>query len=330
MGKTMKYKGICSAAALAVAVTAFGGGAPATAQLPPRITLPPVPAPPSPPEPSLPKGTPVRVSFAPPLGVPIRYRLTDRRTEDGSPKVKILELVVRFDRSDGQYRMEGRVEFPGLPPHLAANPTVRIALQPIIFRLDQDGGLTGIENEEAYWASLDGIIDDVARASGSPPNLQDFIRKTFDTMRAMPTAERAALVGRNFAPITARASFDLAVGESFETPPQEATVPFPIANPKIKQRFKIVLASATPSTARIETDSRLDAEDLARVMRQLMELGPKNNSPPGLPQIRQTFVHVVSRETGLTIRSTETIRAVGEDSNAPADKSATLERIDQH
>ncbi len=327
MGKTMKLKGIYSVAALAVAVTAYGGGAPAQAQLPPRITVPSPPAPPPPPEPSLPKGTPIRIAFAPPSGVPIRYRATETKTVDGQARTQVTELVVRFERSGDSYLMEGRVEMPGLPSRLAAHPMIAAALRPVTFRLDQDGGLIGIENEDAYWAGLEPVIEQMVREEGKAPGAADLMRETFRKMREMPPADRARLIGRNFSAITANASIDLAIGETGETPVEEATVPMPAGNAKLRRTFAVTLASAGPTTARIETETRFDPEDLARFMSRLADLAPPGKRPAELPEMRQSFVSIVSRDSGLVLSSTETIRTAGSGATAPAARIITLQRV---
>lgn len=314
----------CAVAALAAATALFAGAAAAEAQAPPPIIA--LPAPP-PPEPSLPKGTPVRIAFAPPLGVPIRYRSTETKTANGRPSTQIVELVVRFERSGDSYLMEGRVEMPGLPSHLAANPMVRIALRPTTFRLDRDGGFMAVQDEEAYWAGLQPIIDQMARDPDNSPAATDLVRGMFRKMREMPPAERAALIGRKFVPITAYANIDLAVGESVETPLEEAVIPLPLANAKLRRAFAVTLASASSSSVRIETETRFDREDMARFMRQLADLAPEGKRPTELPELQQSFVHIVSRDTGLVLRSTETGRAAGDAANAPAIKIVTLQRL---
>jgi hypothetical protein len=319
-------KRVCEVAALATAIAAFAGGAAAEAQSPPPFAAPRAPPAPPPPQPSLPKGTPVRIGFAPPLGVPIRYRETETKTANGQPRTEIAELVVRFERSGENYLMEGRVEIPGLPPRLAANPMVKIALMPVTFRLDRDGAFMGVEKEAAYWARLDPIIEQIAVEPDNPPEMATIIRDMFRKMREMPAMERAALVGRKFVPITLNAGFESAVGETVETPMEETSVPLPVANAKLKRAFAITLASANSNIIRIETQTRFDPEDLARLMRQLAELAPAGKRPTELPEMHQTFVHIVSRDTGLVLSSTETSHA-GNGPDAPAVKIVRLERL---
>jgi hypothetical protein len=275
----------------------------------------------------LPKGTPIRIAFAPPLGVPIRYRLTETKTANGQPRTQVTELVVRFERSGDTFLMEGRVEIPGLPPGIAANPMVADALRPVTFRLDWDGGLIGIENEDAYWAGLEPVIEQMVREAGNNPRAADIARETFRKMREMPQVDRAGLVGRNFSAITANASIDLAIGETVETPLEEATIPMPVANAKLRRTFAVTLASAGPTTARIETETRFDPKDLARFMRQLADLAPPGKRPAELPEMHQSFVSIVSRDSGLVLSSTETIRTAGSGATAPGARIIRLERL---
>jgi hypothetical protein len=330
MDKVLNMKSLWCGLSLAIATASVSWCPPAEAQAAPPsvIRMPSTPAT-STQDAALPKGTPVQISFAPPLGVPIRYRAIETKMRNGRPSTNIVELVVRFERSDEAYVMEGRVEMPGLAPRLAADPMVRIALRPIRFRLDREGGFIGIEREDDYWAGLEPIIDQMVNDPSDPPEASKLIRGMFRKMREMPPGDRAVMVGRKFVPITAYANVDLSVGETVETPPEVAEIPLPLANAKLKRSFAVTLAGATSTSVRIEMETRFDKDDMARFMRELVNLAPRDKRPtelPEMPELHQSLVHVVSRDTGLILSSTETSRA-GDDPKAPAVKIVTLERL---
>jgi hypothetical protein len=174
---------------------------------------------------------------------------------------------------------------------------------------------------------MEPVIEQMVRQSGNNPRAADIARETFRKMREMPPVDRAGLVGRNFTAITANASIDLAVGETAETPIEEATIPIAVANAKLRRSFAVTLASAGPATARIETETRFDPEDLARFMRQLADLAPPGKRPAELPEIHQSFVSIVARDTGLIISSTETIRTAGSGDTAPGARIIRLQRL---
>ena len=80
-------------------------------------------------------------------------------------------------------------------------------------------------------------------------------------------------------------------------------------------------------SARFETKTSFDRDDVARVMGQIIDLAPAGKRLEEIPDLHQSFVHIVSRNTGLTLHSVETSRAVDDDPDGASEKVITLERI---
>jgi hypothetical protein len=294
-------------AALACALGCAGAavrGAPAPA--PPAITL----TAPPPILPPLPTGTAIRIAFAPPLERPIRFIRDEEKSIGPATQRTSMLLVVRFSKAGDGYLMEGRTEIPALPPELAGSPEIQLALRPITFRLDRTGSFVGIEKEDDYWRGIYALADRLGRGAQAKRGDAALYRSIFRAMRALPTADRVALIGRNFLPITAFATIDMAVGETGLTQQQQSRLPVPGIRASLKRYDEARLTRATTEWAIIDLVPHLDEAAMASAFAALQKLGRKKPRAEPAPRLMGTATALVSRRTGLALSYEETLDAL--------------------
>jgi len=253
----------------------------------------------------------VKVPFAPPVGKTLRYRFTRTQTGGVRGRDAAFDMGVRFESlAGGGYRMQVSMTALGLPPAARRTEAVRVMEAPITFRVTADGVISGLENEAAYWASLERISRQIIAADPKAgPDDQRLMSTVQQQMRDAPPEQRLALLAKNVQPLLEFSSTEFEIGKRMESQ-AEVILPFAaLADRKIPRLTQVVAESADTATVTFAGMMRLDPAALARAMEALAALGPKG--PQSIPelQIDQRMSYVVSRQTGLTLRYTETIES---------------------
>ncbi|MEA3039834.1 MAG: hypothetical protein QOE79_2347 [Sphingomonadales bacterium] len=279
--------------------------------------------------PKLPLGTRVRLPFAPPLDRPLVYYWseTGRAGEHGANVDG--EVTIRFTRAGDFYLMETRTTLFGMPLGLAATPEMQLLVRPLTFRLDRDGTLVGVENEEQYWRSVEEIVTRLARRPGARKDDVGLMRRIFRSMHALPQAERVAIFARRVGPITALAGLDMAVGETVQPEPVEAQLPLPGVQAKLKQRWEITLSEATAARVRVDSVARFDEAGTQAVMADIAKLAPAGAGIPERLRISRTIEQEALRESGLIRRYHERIIVETEAGSPKAIRLVTLGLVER-
>lgn len=290
-----------------VAPTASGGAVP-------TVT---VALPPGPPIQRLPRGTRIRIGFAPPLERSLVYIWSDSGTVQGHVGRVEGQVILRFTRSGDFYLLETRMEMPHMPPRISESVAARLLLRSIRFRIDREGNFIGIEDEEGYWRRTDQLLDRLAKGPAADKADIARMREVLSSVRKLPEAGRVAYLSDKVAPVTSMAGLDLAVGETAHSPVVETQLPLTAVRDKVKRRFDATLSEATADTAVVEADAHFDDADMQALVANLArQVSPAPPAPARL-RINQTIRQQVFRDTGLTRRYTERIAIEG-DSGAPA------------
>ena len=251
-----------------------------------------------------PRGT-VSIPFAPPVGVPLRYRVERSTLAPGRPANRAaLDFVATFARAGEGYRMSVNYVVPGGAGGAGGgdvDPAAALMLRPLAFRLGADATVLGLEDEAAYWSALEAAADRSLAARGAAtPELRERLRAFLGDLRALPDAERLAKIGEIVLPIVAMAGADLDTGEA-------DSVSGPVETP-----FGRLTADVTQSVERIEggiahasTVARINPADAEAMMRAGFARFAGEGA--ALPEIRVTAFDdeeraEVSIETGLARR----------------------------
>lgn len=114
-----------------------------------------------------PAGETVAIPFAPPLDRPLTYRTTREITKNGETTSVWTLTRYRFSRDGDGYRLH--VE-PGAGAMTAGDPAARAAFprvhamtnRPYVILLGPEGDVLGVENMDAHWAWMRGLIERMA------------------------------------------------------------------------------------------------------------------------------------------------------------------------
>lgn len=275
---------------LVCALTASGAGAASPSKAPPLPLF--VPGPEAP----LPKGSPVSVHFAPPLEAPIRYL----REETDAGGTYRREIVLRFQRTDGGYRMEA--SSPGETADLP--PPLQVALQPIGLLLDADGTLTGLADPDAYWTASDVLL---ARGTGSE---WARLKAATQALRGLDPVTAAYAVAGAYAPATLMSRLEVRVGDVMRIPAHPA-YNSAVPEERLTHSLEFDPASATRQRLRMEIRSEYDAEGSARIAERLGGEAAVARLKAEGGHVVETSVHELEPATGLALRHESRFILVG-------------------
>jgi hypothetical protein len=295
---------VCVSLAASAADAAPPGGAPR-----PLI----VPAP----DALLPAGMRVSVRFNPPLGRPLRFLWE----ESAGGRLIRQEILVRFEKIDGGYRMEASAPRPsaGLPPRLL------LAFQPIVLRLDADGIFTAIEDPAGYWRATDALL---ARFRADPRLGGEAaeLAAAGAAARSMPAGMDAYWAARTYAPVTLMSRLEVGVGEKMEIPPH-AGHNTAVPEEMLTRSLVFTAASATPARLRMEVKADYDEAGSKRIVERLG--GPSGPAAvkAGAGRVVETTLHEVESATGLAVFHEDRFSLVANGRGEPL-RTVRLTRLD--
>lgn len=216
---------------------------------------------------------PIVVPFAPPIGRPLRYRL-DRTLIRSGRTVRVWSVhQLIFERRTGGYTMRVSLLETGL--HDAPEPEQRLYQRvareldlPYALLISADGVVEGLENEEAYWATMLRIVE--ARLRAAQPQEQgagpDLVAETMAMMRDTSREGRLNLVAQFLGPILEFADTSFALGER-----RTASVPTEgIMGLSLNQDVTIVPDGVRDGHLTIRVLSSVPPGELARAVEQFL------------------------------------------------------------
>jgi len=261
---------------------------------------------------------PVVIGFSPPLDEPLFYRT--RRVSQAPSGNETGERIftVRFQREGRGFRMiatqislNGRaVRDRPLPPILIEQT----------FSLDADGTLIGMEDEPAYWAAMETILQGERDARERQAMLQ-VMRDT----QVLPVRERMHWISDDFYPVIAYATMTV----------QDAPVEFPevrrtVIGP-IVGLLRLVPERLTDETIAFNSTWSIPPDQLELALAELTARFGRESADFGtLVHAQATRTRVeLERRTGLLRQSTETqeIRTERDGVSLSQTVSETIERI---
>lgn len=214
----------------------------------------------------------VVIQFLPPVGKPLHYQVTR------SGKADAQRIGLRFERSGDGYLMHATNQLPKDAGVLGS-----VLAQPVTFKLDIQGKVTGIVDENAYWRRVDASL----QSSTAPADVRATAGKFRETVRAMTSEQRAGVASSDY-----RRVIDWA-GTHRSVKPVEGGLG------KISME---VLPS--PDTVTIIAKTGIGPDNLADFLEFLRAKGAPYDGP-ARPDARfeSTYTSVVDRASGLLRRS---------------------------
>jgi len=266
----------------------------------------------------------VTIPFAPPIGVPLRYRL-DRQSFGGRGGGSFAgEFTARFDRHPDGYLLTIQWTIPpGVRP---TSPAERLLIQPMTFRLDEDSNIVGFKNETAFWDAAEAVLIEHFGGNRSDPAALERARAAYRSFREMSDDQRFSMLGQNILPI-------IAMSGTEHDPGEPITDKVPMETPFGPATFDIAvsLESVDRDTARISSVSTIPAAEYERIIRSAAATFGAQTLPPFRSDgIRATESYEVSLATGLThvYRSERTAEMEAEGERERVGLIQTLTRVD--
>jgi hypothetical protein len=247
----------------------------------------------------------ISIPFDPPIGTTLTYRMSqnDSRNEQQAPVA--LNMRVTFARDGDGYIM---TVVSDLPPGTPGGEIALLLQRPTSIRLNPDGEMIAMVDEDAYWASVD-------RMTALMPAPADAAERHVTTtvvarMRALPPDERLALITRGFAPIVALAGHELAAGDLPQPDDERDTL-----MGRVVMQSRIITEALDNDMARVTLVASVPVEQLSRATSAMLH----DFSPAGAAAIAVHFtafedrqIYVVSRRTGLMESWVSTRTVTGE------------------
>jgi hypothetical protein len=266
----------------------------------------------------------VTIPFAPPIGVPLRYRL-ERQSLGGRGAGSFAgEFTATFDRHPEGYLLTIQWTIP--PDVRPSSPAERLLIQPMTFRLDEDSNIVGFKNETEFWDAAEAILVQHFGGNRSDPAALERARTAYRSFREMSDDQRFSMLGQNFLPIIAMSGTELDPGEPItDKVPMET--PFGLASFDIA----VSLDSIDRDRARISSVSTIPAAEYERIIRSAAATFGQQTLPPFRSDgIRATESYDVWLATGLThvYRSERTVEIEEDGERARVGLIQTLTRVD--
>jgi hypothetical protein len=250
------------------------------------------------------------------MGKELHYRMSRTRPERGKSETTNIDVFVRFQARPEGYAMHTRIGAPPASPTGFQQPLASALTAPIIFQVDAEGTIVGIEDEAGYWKIVEAAYDELIRSEKVPTEVQKRLKTLAAGMRELPQGERLALMAKNYAPILEFSGSEMRVGETASVE-NEAAIPIPLGkNTPIKRDISVTLDAANETVATFVVVTQPDPTAFKEAMQALVKLAPKDKQRE-VPtfKIDQRATYAVSRTTGLTQKFTESI-SVGADAES--------------
>jgi hypothetical protein len=242
----------------------------------------------------------VTIDFAPPLGRPLRYRLVKTNRSAGQDRTIEVDFTVRFDRIEGGYTMIVSYDILPAARGQAPDPAGALLSRPITVRLNEEGDIVAVERESEYWNGVSAAMETLVRTSGERDERAHAVaRQLVANFRALPDAERIAMVTENFAPVLAASTVDL------DSEPARATAQVSTVFGPMQAAIVVRLERVTPDAAHLRGVTEFAPDAFEGAIRAMSARLGEGASPPG--RFRVVSVDFseqmeVARATGLMRR----------------------------
>lgn len=286
------------------------------------------------------------ILFDPPLGQTLRYRWETVEERRGATTTSWEVSSLRFEAAEDGYRLFVVPESSG---NDIADPARKAMLEhfaeltrrPYSVRLDAEGQMLGIENEEALWAELvrtiEAAYDDLA--TGRTPEVREGLRRLSSVFRDMPAETRRNMMLQGIGPLVEFAGTETRTGEPIDASIEQ---PAPFGG-TVRRNVRITLERVQGDLAHLSIFSEVPAEEIAAAAARVIgavtgESGGGDaeariralaNEAEGLRnETRASFR--VRLDTGLTeeMRSTESTVAGSGEGRERVLKIVTMRRLD--
>jgi hypothetical protein len=267
------------------------------------------------------------IPFNPPLDRALASRISKSETRPGQPAQPpmSIDFNIRFERAGDGYRMTvTHIVPPALRGAQYASMAALLA-RPIVMRVDGEGNLVSMENEAAYWASIEQAMAPMLEQGGDP-RAAAAARGLLRDMRNMPDEERLAKIGENFVPILGFAGDELARGASRREP---RTVQTPLG--PLNREVVVTIDKVEDGIAYVTSVVTVPPQQMEQAMRQLLSrLGPDAAQVAGQLRVlsfEQRERGEVSVETGLA-RRFELQRTMEMEAQGQRGRSTTTQTVE--
>lgn len=231
--------------------------------------------------------------LAPVVGKPYRLVLIEERRDDRGTQRFTSERRLVFHALAGgialDLTMTSNTAQPGGPGAMFAAAMAGLKGRTIRFLLDQDGRVTGIDDEEAVWNALCAAVDRAADATvaGSPARDR--------TARSMAAAFRSLPADRRRAMLTSMAAPALAGRLATRQPERDAAIALPARSP----------AGTTAMLPGKETVRLVDDRTIIITTTAEGDVTAPDAARPATAHIKVSIMRTIDRSAGLVLESRE-------------------------
>lgn len=210
----------------------------------------------------------VSLTFAPPLDVPLRYRVAQSRARTGLPTTKSDWVeVLRYARSGDGFVLQWKIDGDSVQGPLG-DPATAALLQPftgdpIAFDVDEEGEVLRARDWDRVRPRLLALVDTLAKAPGrTEDDVAAFaqVRSLFEAI----TAEQAPdILLKSIKPALGWGGVSMQAGESNTT---TAPVMLPVFQVPVERSTTLTLEAVTPAELRFRILAEIDGESLRAMM----------------------------------------------------------------
>lgn len=278
----------------------------------------------------------ITLTFRPPLGTPVRYRVAQSRERTGQAAVATVWVEqLRFEKAGDGYVLHWRIDPASLEGALR-DPAVGALLapftgDPIAFDVDAEGEVLRVRDWEKVHPRLLALIDSAAKGwTQADAAALAQVRRLFEGM----TQDQApAILLKSILPAFGWGGLAMARGESI-TSSQEAVVP--LFNVPIEREITIALAKATPgdppARLRFEVRSAIGDAALRSLLTRVAEqMGVTLDSPKGREmqaELTQIAGSVADRTVAVFDAATALPRSVRNERRASAGTESQVQTLE--
>ncbi|HEX8215922.1 MAG TPA: hypothetical protein VF577_00535 [Allosphingosinicella sp.] len=273
----------------------------------------------------------VSIPFAPPIGVLLRYRIA-KTTFGPAERSVTLEFTARFERAGEGYRMTVAYQLPAPVRSGAADPALVFLQRPLTLRLGGDGTLVAIEDEQAYWAGVEALLERMVAQDGpETPGGREAMRRIIADMRGLPDEARIEKLAENFMPVIAMTGTELTIGAPLRWTGQTATIFGPMTSD-----VTVSLDRVEGGIAYVSATTTVPREEMERAMRAMFARIVPPGTGRAIPQdfrfhsVENSESSEVAIETGLArrYRAARTVDVEAEGQRQRGGTIFILERIE--
>jgi hypothetical protein len=234
--------------------------------------------------------TELATRFDPPLDKPLRYRLIQERSRDGSIGRSTVEQEVTYSRSGSGYVMTlrqlritvGATSIDLTDPKAPLPPTMKLLMAAVAFDLDSDGAIVRVREWEAFKRNLRALIPELASSTESDPakrpGTEALMRNFLEPFLAASAEDAPSLVAKGWPDVLGLMGLSAREGEviAAKTPVSSPMLPDPLT-------YQVsVKLTAPPGTGalHIEVTSVPDPADFKKAVLSLVDR-MMQSLPPG-------------------------------------------------